>query len=254
MGLSNQEGKFEMTTQSAGAETPSTTYKGFQLAGVAALGVVVLTLGEIAAFIFYPQPGTVQDWFLLFQSNKLLGLIDFWLLEVVMYLLFVPVFFALYAVLRKINPSAMALVAILVLLGIAIFLATNNPFSMLSLSTRYAAATTDAQRSALVAAGETLLANTGQRAVGGFNMGLFLVSVAGLIVSIVMRKGGPFSRATAVVGILAYGLSLADYLRQALTSSPLIALAVILPGALLLSAWYVMVGRGLWRMGRAIDR
>ena len=46
--------------------------------------------------------------------------------------------------------------------------------------------------------------------IGGVNMGLFLVSVAGLIVSSVMRRATSFGRLTAYVGILAWGLSLAD--------------------------------------------
>jgi hypothetical protein len=136
------------------------------------------------------------------------------------------------------------------LLGTGIFFATNNPFSMLSLSNRYAAATTDAQRSALLVAGETVLANTGQRGVGGFNMGLFLVSVAGLTISSVMRQSDVFGKPTAYLGILAYALSLADYLRQALTQSEIIALLVILLGALCLVIWYVMVGRRLYQLGR----
>ena len=80
-------------------------------------------------------------------------------------------------------------------------------------------------------------------------MGLFLVSVAGLIISSVMFKSNTFSRFTAVIGILAYALSLADYLREALTSSVTIALLVILPNVLFLVIWFVLVGRRLFQTG-----
>lgn len=99
-----------------------------------------------------------------------------------------PRFLALYVVLRKANKGLMAIAMIFALLGIGIFLATNNPFSMLSLSNQYAAATTDVERSTYLAAGQAMLANTNQRAVGGFNTGLFLVSAAGLIVSSASRS------------------------------------------------------------------
>lgn len=221
----------------------------YRAGGVAALIVVVLTLSEVIGFIFYPQPGTVSDWFMLFQSNRIIGLLDFWGLEVPMYVMFTIVFLALYLVLRKANEGRMAIALTFALLGIGIFLATNNPFSMLSLSDQYAAATTDAQRSTFLAAGQVVLANTNQRAIGGFNMGLFLVSIAGLIVSSVMFQSNSFSRFTAYVGILANALSLADYLRQALTSSATIALLVILPNALFLVIWYVLVGRRLYQLG-----
>lgn len=237
--------------QVARTETAASAYQGlYKLGGAAALIVVVLTLSEVIGLIFYPQPSTVSGWFMLFQNNRLIGLLDFWGLEVLMYAMFIIVFLALYVVLRKANEGLMAIALTFALLGIGIFFATNNPFSMLSLSNQYAAATTDIQRSTFLAAGQAVLANTNQRAVGGFNMGLFLVSVAGLIISSVMLQNNSFSRVTAYVGILAYTLSLADYLREALTPSATIALLVILPNVLFLVIWFALVGRRLYQLGR----
>lgn len=222
----------------------------YQLGGVAAWLVTLLTLSEVIGLALYPQPGTMSDWFALFQRRPLIGLLDGWALEVPMYVMFIFVFLALYRVLRPAHESAMVVALTLALLGVAVFFATNNPVTLLSLSHQYAAATTDAQRAALLAAGQAVLAQTGQRAVGGFNMALGLVSMAGLIVSAVMLRGHVFSRSIAYVGLWAQALSLADYLRQALTSSATIALLVILPNALLLMIWYVLVGRSLYRLGR----
>ena len=228
-----------------------TAYKNlYKLGGVAALIVAGLVLGEVIVHTFYPQPGTVSGWFMLFQSNRIIALLDFWGLEVPMYAMFIMVFLALYVVLRKANEGCMAIALTFALLGIGIFFATNNPFSMLSLSNQYAAATTDVGRSTFLAAGQAILANTNQRAVGGFNMGLFLVSVAGLIVSSAMLESNSFSRSTAYVGIVANALSLADYLRQALTTSAIVLLLVVLPYTLFLMIWYVIVGRKLYQLGR----
>ena len=239
--------------QIPGTETVDSTYQGlYKLGGIAALIVAVLTLGEVIILAFYPQPATVSGWFILFQSNKFIGLLDFWGLEFPMYIMFIIVFLALYFALRKANKILMAIAMIIALLGIGIFLATNNPFSMLSLSNQYAAATTDVERSTFLAAGQAILANTNQRAVGGFNVGFFLVSVAGLIVSSVMLQSNSFSKFTAYVGILANALSLADYLRQAVTSSVIIALLVILPSALFLVIWFVLVGRRLYQLGSRV--
>jgi len=244
-----------MTTQVANVETADPAYNSlYKLGGVAAIIVAVLTLGEVVGFTFYPQPGTVSGWFMLFQSNRLIGLLDFWGLEVPMYLMFILVFLALYVALRKANQSLMAIALTFALLGIGIFFATNNPFTMLSLSNQYSAATTDAQRSTLLAAEQVVLANTNQRAVGGFNMGLFLVSVAGLMISSVMLRSNSFNRPTAYLGILTFALSLADYLRQALTSSVIITLLVILPNVLFLVIWFVLVGRRLYQLGRLEEK
>ena len=218
-----------MENRVASVETADSAYKSlYRVGGVAALVVVVLTLGVVIGFTVYPQPSTVSDWFELFQNNKVIGLLDFWGLEVLMYAMFALVYLALYFALRGVDQGRMVIAITLCLLGVGIFLATNNPFTMLSLSDQYAAATTDAQRTMALAAGQAVLANTGQRIVGGFNVGLFLVSVAGLIVSSVMLQGSSFSRTTANVGILAYTLSLADYLRQIVTQSPIITLLVVL--------------------------
>ena len=239
-----------MVNQVTDAETADSTYKSlYKVGGAAALIVAVLTMSEVIGFTFYPQPGTVSDWFMLFQSNRIIGLLVFWGLEVPMYAMFTLVFLALFFVLRNANKSRMAVAMAFAFIGVGIFLATNNPFSMLSLSDQYAASTTDAQRSTLLAAGQALLANTNQRAVGGFNMGLFLVSVAGLIISSVMIQSNSFSRPTAYVGILANTLSLVDYLRQALTQSVIVALLVILPYTLFLVIWYVMIGCRLFQLG-----
>jgi hypothetical protein len=247
--------RLNMTIEVTDPETVDPAFTSlYKLGGMAALIVAALTLAEVVGFTFYPQPGTVSEWFLLFQSNRILGFLDFWGLEVLMYMMFPPVFLALYVALRKASESWMAIALTFALLGTGIFFATNNPFTMLSLSHQYATAATDAQRATFLAAGQTVLASTGQRAVGGFNLGLFLVSVAGLIISSVMRRGNPFSRSTAYVGILAFALSLADYLRQALTSSMIITLLVILPNVLFLVIWFLLVGRRLYQLRRLETR
>ncbi len=232
------------------APTAGSAYTGlYRTGGAAAWIAAALTVGEVIVLAFHPQPGTVDGWFALLQNDRIIGLLDLWGLEVLMYLSFTLVFLALYAALRQVGESRMAVALAFALLGIAVFLATNNPFTMLSLSDQYAAATTDAQRAALLAAGQTVLANTNQRAVGSFNLGFFLVSVAGLLASSAMLRSDSFGRPVAYAGLAAHALSLADYLRQALTASVTITLLVVLLNALFLVIWYALVGRRLYRLG-----
>ncbi len=61
--------------------------------------------------------------------------------------------------------------------------------------------------------------------------------------------GGLMPVAAAWVGIITHVHSLADHLRQALTLSELIVLLAVLLNAVLLVIWYVLVGRGLLRLG-----
>ena len=54
-----------MMYQVSGSETADSANKSlYKLGGAAALIVVGLTLSEVIGLTFYPQPGTVSDWFM----------------------------------------------------------------------------------------------------------------------------------------------------------------------------------------------
>lgn len=221
----------------------------YKIGGAAAIIAALLIPLEIIVFTVWPLPTTVMGYFALFQSNTLIGLIDFYLLEVAAYALFVPMFLAIYVALRRFNESYLLIAIILAITGITVFFATNNPFSMLSLSNQYTAATTEVQKSIILAAGQAILVNTGQRAVGGFNMGFFFISIAGLIVSAVMLRSNIFSKLTAYVGILAFVISLADYFRIVfLPGAVIFTLIIAIASALLLIIWLILVGRRLFQL------
>ena len=81
------------TKNEPGAGNADSSWDGlYKVGGAAALMVVVLTVSEIIAFNFYPQPSTVMGWFTLFQNNRIIGLLDFWGLEVPMYVCFAMLF------------------------------------------------------------------------------------------------------------------------------------------------------------------
>jgi len=241
----------KMMNQVANAESTDSRWKGlYKVGGAAALVAAMLLATEIIVFIIWPLPSTVTGYFTLFQSNRLIGLLDFYLLEFLAYALFVPVFLAISVALRRANESYIALATTLAMIGIAVFLATNNPFSMLSLSDQYAAATTDAQRSLFLAAGQAILASTNQRAVGGFNTGFLFFSIAGLMVSTVMLQSKTFSKVIAYVGVLAFAVSLADYFRIVFMPSILLLLLIIATvSGILMLIWLILIARRLFQLG-----
>jgi hypothetical protein len=222
-----------------------------RIGGAAAFAAAALIVFETAVFAIHPQPETVAEWFRLLQSRPLIGWLDLWGLEFPLYAAFLPLYLALYAALRRSAPGWMAISLAAAMLGIGVFFATNNPFAVLSLAREHAAAAGEAERAALLAAGRALLAATGQRAVGGFNTGLLLVSIAGLISSAAMLRSGAFGKAAAGTGLAAHALALVDYVRAALTSSEIAVLIIVLPNVLLLTAWLILTGRRLFRLGRA---
>jgi hypothetical protein len=253
----------EMMNQVANAETLDSGWKSlYRVGGVAALIAGVLfrrnIAAEIALFGSRPSPVTVSDWFALLQSNRLLGLSYLNVFDVVNYALVGLMFLALYAVLKRANKGYMAIAMTFGFLGIAVYFASNTALSMLSLSDQYAAATTDAQRTTLLAAGQVMLAmnrfgSPGAHPGAGGYVSLLLVAVAGMTTSVVMLRSTVFNRATAYVGILASAFDLAycvAYVFVPAADSELLAVCFIPAAGLLLMIWHIMVGWRLYQLGR----
>jgi len=249
--------------QVARAETPDPDWKSlYKVGGVAALIAGVLfrrnLAAEIGLFVKHPSPVTVSDWFALLQNNRLLGLSYLHIFDLVNYALVSLMFLALYAVLRRTNRSHMAIATTLALVGIAVYFASNTAFSVLSLSDQYKAATTEAQRTTLLAAGQAMLAinrfsDPGAHPGAGGYMSLLLIAVAGMITSVVMLRSDVFNRATAYVGILASALDLAYCIAFAFVpavDSELLAVCFIPAAGLLLLIWHILIGLRLCRPGR----
>lgn len=213
------------------------------LGALASLGEVALIIIQAPVFVFWPQPTTVLGHFQQFQKNALLGLVDLDLLLLVGVVLSVLVVLGLYFALRRASSELTVLALICGLGGAAFFLAVNPTFSMLYLSNQYAAAASDAQRSAFVAAGEALTAN-----YNGTAFGLYFVlsGVADLIFAVVMLRHRLFNRWTAYVGILLGAMLLVPPLPPFGSIPTTISYAVVIPSAV----WSLLVARGLFRIAR----
>ncbi len=100
----------------------------------------------------------------------------------------VPVVLALYVALRRTNESLVLLGAALALIAMTAYFASREAtVSFISLSDQYAAATTDAQRALLLAAGQGLLASYNGTA---FHLSYNIGQLAGVILSCVMLQNG----------------------------------------------------------------
>jgi hypothetical protein len=211
----------------------------YKVGGGAALMMVVLFPIQIIIYVVWPPPSTAIDYFALFQNNKLLGLLSLDLLLVVDQVLAIPLTLALYIALRRTSESLMAIALTLGFVAIAAYFASNTAFSMLSLSDQYAVATTDAQRSMLLAAGQAMLAVFNGTA---FHVYYVLGSIAPLIVSVVMLRGNIFSKVTAYMGILASVIGLGLYV-------PTIGIFISIFSVLFYAIWYILIARKLFQLG-----
>ena len=248
----------------ANTRSSQSTWKPlFQLSVIAALLTVFVfrrNLGaELMAFhgfgIFsVPEtmPVSATEWFVLLQSNPFVGLALLEVFDLVEYALVGLMFLAVGVVLWQSNRTMMLLSMISGLIGIAVYFASNQAFAMLSLSEHYAMATNDAQRAVFVSAGESLLAiqNPGVLDQGtGIYVSLFLVLLAGLLISLVMWQSDVFSKLTALTGILANGFMLTYYI--ALVFAPALVVLPFVISAPFRVVWYFLIAVKLFRLAQS---
>ena len=213
----------------------------YRVAGLAALSVAALIPIQGAIYILWPPPTTVLDYFTIFQTNVLLGLLDLDVLLILDQLLIVAVLLGLYVVLRQTSESVMLIATVAGVIGALLFIVSREAtLSMLWLSQRYAAAASESDRAALVAAGQTLLTTYNGTA---FSVGYFLSGLAMLLVSAVMLRSSVFSRLTGATGLAAgvTGLVPASFG----TLGFVLSFVSLLP----LVVWLVLIGRRFLPLG-----
>ncbi len=221
---------------------PSSWATLYRVAGTAAIVMAVLIPVQSFLFIAYPPPSTVVDYFALFQRSPFVGLLNLDLLLVLDNILMVLIYLGLYMALRRINPSLITIGLTLSLVGIAAYLASNTGFEMLSLSHRYAAATTEAQRASLLAAGQGMLAIYSGT---GFAAYYVLNAVALLLFSWVMLRSSVFSKANAYLGLAA------GFLMSIPSTAGLIGVLFAMLSLVPWFAWLMLFSRQIFRLAQA---
>lgn len=225
----------------------------YQLGGATALLIVLTALLEIIITFLpggYASADTVHDWFVLFQTNWFLGLRNLGLLNIVMTLLGIPMFFALYTAHRNTGQPYSSLALLIALLGAAVFFATNQALPMLDLSHQYASATTEAQRALIAAAGQAML-SVGESHTPGTFLAFFLSEIAGIMISAVMLSGRIFKAFTAYFGILGYGLLLIfDICASFVPALSGVVLIFAMIGGPLNMVWYILIARRFFQLAQ----
>lgn len=204
------------------------------------LTIVVLT-------VFGGPPTSASQAFAMLQTNRIVGLLRMDLLTVVFlplyYLIFLGVFLALDG--NKNHRSIIALLAIFI--GVTLLLATPSVFSMLSLSDKYATATSVNQQEQLLAAGEAILASDMWHGTGAI-LGGIIIQLGALLFSILMLPGTVFNKLTAYLGIITHGLDFAHFFFLLLIPS-MGGILLAIAGTLYL-LWFPLIGVRLIQLGR----
>lgn len=178
-----------------------TDWRGlYRAAFWAAILMLALIPVQIAFFLIWPPPSTVEGFYQLLMENPLLGLLSLDLLYLVNNALLVILYLAFAVSLFPRHPSAVSIALAFGMIGIAAYYTSVPAFELLDLSRQYAAAAQDAEQLQVLAAGKALLAGyTGT----AFDAYYVFNAIALLLISWAILKSALYSKMTGWFGLAA---------------------------------------------------
>jgi hypothetical protein len=221
------------------------------IGGISALLAVIVGITEIC-INFVPggnvSPVSILIWFRLFNENWFLGLRDLGLLNIILTALGIIVILSIYGVLRKENEPFAKLALIIAIIGSAIYYSTNRAFPMLELSNQYALATSESQKTIMLAAGQAMI-SVGKSHTPGTFIGLFFNELSFIVMSLLMIKSKVFNSAIGIIGIIGFGLLLIfEIIKSFISGFDNYLLLIALVGGLGSMVWYILIARKLFTL------
>jgi hypothetical protein len=222
-----------------------------RIGGIAAFLLIVYSMAMMVQMVVLGgQPTSAAQAFDLLQQHRLVGLLRLDLPTIAVMPLYYLLFLGLYSALRRGDRALALLSTTLAFVGVTLVLATPTALSMVPLSDKFAAATTDAARAQLLAVGEAIMAADIWHNTGAI-LGGILVQCGAVLISVVMLRGRVFSKATGWLGIVMHGLDLAHIVGGLFVpGAGVVLLAIAGP---LYPIWFFLVGRRLLQLAARHD-
>ena len=160
-----------------------------RLGGIAALLLMVYSLATMVQLVVLGgQPSSAAQAFDLLQHHRAVALLRLDLPTIAILPFYYLLFLGLFAALRRTSYTNALLSTLLAFVGVTLVLATPTALSMVPLSDKFAAATSDAELCQLRAVGEALLATDIWHSTGAIVGGMLIQSGA-ILSSLVMLRG-----------------------------------------------------------------
>jgi drug/metabolite transporter superfamily protein YnfA len=202
--------------------------------------IIDIVFGTISGGNLAELPQTAVERFTQMQSNPLLGLYNLDLLNIIVQLIMIPAYLALYVVLSKIQPGFSLLAFIVFLVGTIAMVTGNAALPMVELSSKYYAASSESQKILFAAAGEAMLLKGIHGSYGMF-ISFILPNLGGILISWLMLKTGIFSKTNAWLGLIG-SIMISVYLILVTFVPEVKSMATLFaaPGGLMLMAWMIL--------------
>jgi hypothetical protein len=230
-------------------ERPDDVLRGLCRVGAVSAFILLAYCVEMMLQITFlgGQPSSAAEAFQLLEANRLVGLLRLDLPTIFALPLYYLLFLALSAALWQLDGLKATISALLVFTGVTLTLATPMALSMVPLSAKYAAATTDAARNQFLAAGEAVLAADMWHGTGAYVGGL-LVQCGAVLICVAMIRSSSFTRLTGWLGIVIHGLDLLHLIFGLLL--PKLGAVLMVVAGMAYPVWFILVGRDLLRLAR----
>ena len=219
----------------------------YKVSGMSAIILVISYIIIIVLYVFSGVPPTGGEEWLKYISGHIAEWWSILGLSVFTDLLYIPVAYSLYIMLKVVNKNAILAGSGFLILFVFLDLAITWPnySSLITLSSKYAAATSDAQRETIVAAANYASAVLSSNLVGVYV--ILMPAIGILIIGVVMLSGG-FSKAIAYLGMITGILGTISVVGTFFIS----ALAIMaIPTSIFTTVWFLFVGSRLLRLSQA---
>lgn len=246
----------DITINNMVAETATNSWKWiYKFGAVAALAAMLANLLDVllgfggSEMVTYGSKSAIE-WFAVYHENWFRGIYALGILNIVYMVAMLPVYFALFTAHYEKNALGAALTIVIFITAMSIYISNNAAIPLLVLSNKYAAASTETQRTILIAASEAVLARGEDFTAGSF-IPLFLSGLAALCISLVMLRGGIFGKINAWIGIVGFTcLSLFTIIATFIPALYQVAFYFLgSMGGLLALSWFALVARRLFQLG-----
>jgi hypothetical protein len=226
----------------------------YKFGAVAALIAMSANLADVVLgfggtdMVTYGTKSAVE-WFAVYHDNWFRGVYALGILNIFYMIAMLPVYLALFGAHLEKQAVAAALTVIIFVTAMSMYISNNAAIPLLVLSGKYSLATTDLQRTILVAAGEAVLSRGEDFTPGSF-IPLFLGGLAAICISIIMLRGGIFGKVNAWIGIVGFTLlSLFTIIATFVPALYLFAFYFLGSiGGLLALSWFALVARRFFQL------
>jgi hypothetical protein len=180
----------------------------YKTGGWVAINFLIYSLTTMAVMLgLFAPPSNARDTLNILGQNMWVGLLRLDALTTVVMPFFYFLFLSLFIALRKKHPVVSIMTLLLGCACLTLFLAAPSFVSWLVFNDKFATATTEPQKTLLLAADETILATDLWHSSSAFVGGL-LLHTSTLLISLMMLRSKNFSKLSAWTGAATHSLDL----------------------------------------------